>query len=127
MFVVENRAIERAEQSAPPAAFRSFVLSGLPSRLPGFRKFLQSRINRHLDRPQNLSLSKFSFTRKEDEKRFADFLVPLGATLRAMGSPSTGITAIPYGSPPVELDDSIPLATLEPGVVYQVDRPFKIV
>lgn len=124
----EIRAEERVAREAPDVRIARRVLSGIPSRLRGFRAFLENRCAQRFLRPERLSLPKLAFREEKFRDRLADFLIPTGATLRAMGARATGVTATPFGgAAPRVLGEKIDLDSLEPGVAYQVERPFQIV
>jgi len=120
------RAIEQAQQMEPPVRISRCILSGLPSRLPGFRKFLQVRSSNTLTRPESIRMPHVAFSDPDHKLRLGDFLVPVGATLRALGASATGLTATPLGMSPQALGKKVLVENLEPGAVYQVDGPFQI-
>jgi hypothetical protein len=104
-----------------------FLLSGLPSRIPGLRQALGSRAGIEFARPESVPVRDLEFDRERDRGRLGDFLAAAGAPLRVLGSPPSGQTAWPVVSVSINLKGTIPVAELEPGVVYEVDRPYRVV
>ncbi len=118
---------ETAQWSEEGGRSARFLLSGLPSRIPGLRQALGSQAGIEFARPESVPVRNLTFGREGDRRRLGDFLAAAGAPLRILGSPPSGQTAWPVVSASINLKGTIPIAHLEPGVVYEVDRPYRIV
>jgi hypothetical protein len=122
-----SRAVQAFTQTDTPIKIRRYVLTGLASRLPGYRQFLREKTGFRLVRPERLKMPGVKLGDGIDPKQVGDYIIPIGATLRALGSSPTGLTATPFGRLPIELEKRIALDDLEEGQLYQINAPFEIV
>jgi len=122
-----SRAVEAFLRAGSPIKIRRHLLTGLASRLPGYRQFLREKTGFRLIRPERLKLPGVHLGNGVDPRQFSDYIIPIGATLRALGSSPTGVTATPLGRLPVELENRIALDDLEEGQLYQINAPFEVV
>lgn len=121
------RAVDAFSRTDSPIKIRRCVLTGLTTRLPGYRQFLAHKTGLRLIRPERLKMPGVKLGDGIDLKQIGDYIIAIGATLRALGSSPTGLTATPFGRLPIEFDNRVTLDDLEEGQLYQINAPFEVV